>query len=111
MGIVTSSRKDHFNIIHNRSNILKYFDFIITSEDFSKSKPDPEPYLLGIEKTGYDSSQCVAIEDSERGVMAAKKANLFCFAIPNKMTAGSNFSQADIIVDSLYDILNHLNVI
>ena len=53
----------------------------------------------------------MSCQDSERGVMAAKKANLFCFAIPNKMTAGSNFSQADIIVDSLYDILNHLNVI
>ena len=48
MGIVTSSRKEHFDIIHKRSNILKYFDFVITSNDFSNSKPSPEPYLVGI---------------------------------------------------------------
>ena len=50
----------------------------------------------------------MAIEDSERGVEAAKNANLFCFAVPNKMTEGCNFSQADIILDKLSDILLYL---
>ena len=108
MGIVTSSRKEHFDIIHKRSNILKYFDFVITSDDFSKSKPNPEPYLIGIANTGYDASECVVIEDSERGVFSAKKANLFCIAIPNDMTAGSDFSQADIVINNLYDIRKYL---
>ena len=108
MGIVTSSRKEHFDIIHKRSNILKYFDFVITSDDFSKSKPNPEPYLIGIANTGYDASECVVIEDSERGVFSAKKANLFCIAIPNDMTALGDFSQADIILNNLHDIKKHL---
>ena len=109
MGIVTSSRKDHFDIIHKRSNILKYFDFVITSDDFSKSKPNPEPYLLGIAKTGYDASECVVIEDSERGVFSAKKANLFCIAIPNDMTVDSDFSKADIVINDIHDIRKYLN--
>ena len=108
MGIVTSSRKDHFDIIHKRSNILKYFDFVITSDDFTKSKPNPEPYLIGIANTGYNACECIVIEDSERGVFSAKKANLFCIAIPNDMTAGGDFSQADIVVNNLYDIRKYL---
>ena len=108
MGIVTSSRKEHFDIIHKRSNVLKYFDFVITSDDFTKSKPNPEPYLLGIENSGYDSSECVVIEDSERGVCSAKKANLFCIAIPNDMTAEGDFSKADIVINDIHDIRNYL---
>ena len=38
----------------------------------------------------------------------AKKANLFCIAIPNDMTAGGDFSQADIVVNNLYDIRKYL---
>ena len=109
MGIVTSSRKEHFDIIHKRSNILKYFDFVITSDDFINSKPNPEPYLIGINSTGYKASSCFAIEDSERGVISAKKAGLFCFAIPNDMTINGNFSKADIILDNLNDIFFHLD--
>ena len=108
MGIVTSSRKDHFDIIHKRGNILKYFDFVITSDDFTKSKPNPEPYLIGIANTGYDASECVVIEDSERGISSAKKAKLFCIAIPNDMTADGDFSQADIVLNNLHDIIKYL---
>ena len=104
MGIVTSSRREHFNIIHERTGLLQYFNFIITSENFKKSKPDPEPYLLGIKQTGLKTSECFAIEDSERGVIAAKEANLFCFAVPNEMTKNSDFSKADIILNDLSEI-------
>ena len=109
MGIVTSSRKDHFDMIHSNSNILQYFDFIITSDDFTQSKPNPEPYLLGIQRTGYKAYQCIAIEDSERGVIAAKNANLFCFAIPNKLTCKSDFSKADKILKNINEILEFLD--
>ena len=106
MGIVTSSRKDHFDMIHRNSNILQYFDFIITSDDFTCSKPHPEPYLLGIRHSGYNANQCIAIEDSERGVIAAKNANLFCLAIPNELTCKSDFSRADRILKNINEILD-----
>jgi len=109
MGIVTSSRKDHFDMIHRNSNILQYFDFIITSDDFTNSKPHPEPYLLGIRHSGYHANQCIAVEDSERGVIAAKNANLFCLAIPNELTCKSDFSRADRILKNINEILEFLD--
>ena len=104
MGIVTSSRKDHFAIIHDRTRLLPYFDFVVASGDFTNSKPDPEPYLIGIDRTGYAAHECLAIEDSERGVLAAKRAGLTCWAIPSAMTGNGDFSIADQVLDSLRDI-------
>ncbi len=104
MGIVTSSLKDHFQIIHDRSGLLPYFDFVVASGDFTKSKPDPEPYLVGIDRTGYAAHECVAIEDSERGVLAAKRAGLTCWALPSAMTGSGDFSMADRVLDSLQDV-------
>ena len=67
MGVVTSSRKDHFDVIHRSSGLLKYFDFVLTASDFSRVKPDPDPYLRAVERSGVAPQACVAIEDSERG--------------------------------------------
>ena len=104
MGIVTSSRKDHFEIIHDRSGLLTYFDFVVASGDFSNSKPHPEPYLIGIERCGYPAHECLAIEDSERGVLAAKRAGVTCWAIPSAMTKDGDFSKADRVLESIEDV-------
>src|SRR5262245_8076403 len=68
MGIVTSSRPDHFAIIHERTGLLPYFDFVLTSADYAHTKPHPEPYLRAIERSGCAPENCLVIEDSERGL-------------------------------------------
>ena len=108
MGIVTSSRRDHFNIIHKRSNLLKYFQFIVANDEFSNSKPHPEPYLIGLNKSGFNVKECLAIEDSERGMRSAKNAKLDCWVIPNKLTAKSNFKDADKILNNINDLISLL---
>src|SRR5215216_6147095 len=52
MGVVTSSRRDHFDVIHRDTDLLKYFDFVITSDECTRVKPDPEPYRRAIERSG-----------------------------------------------------------
>src|SRR5690242_8740205 len=68
MGCVTSSRKDHFDLIHAHTGFLKYFDFVLTASDVKRVKPDPELYIRAIERSGFAPAECVAIEDSERGL-------------------------------------------
>jgi HAD superfamily hydrolase (TIGR01509 family) len=104
MGIVTSSRKDHFDIIHRRCHLLQYFDFILTSDDFERVKPHPDPYLLAIERSGARPDECVAIEDSERGLQAAAAAGIACIVIPTPLTAGGNFAAAARVVDRVDDV-------
>ena len=52
MGIVTSSKKSHFDIIMEKTNLRKFFDFSITRDDVSHGKPHSEPYLKAIEISG-----------------------------------------------------------
>jgi HAD superfamily hydrolase (TIGR01509 family) len=111
MGIVTSSRRDHFDIIHARCNLLQYFDFVLTAADFARVKPHPDPYLMALDRTGADAADCIAVEDSERGLRAATLAGIRCIVIPTPLTAGGNFSGALRVVDrvaALPDILEDL---
>jgi HAD superfamily hydrolase (TIGR01509 family) len=104
MGVVTSSRKDHFDVIHRSAGLLKYFDFVLTASDYRRVKPDPEPYLRAIEKTGFERGACVAIEDSERGLEAAKGAGVPCIVVPTALTRRGNFTGAHRVLASVAEI-------
>jgi HAD superfamily hydrolase (TIGR01509 family) len=106
MGIVTSSCKDHFEIIHKQTGFLKYFDFVVTSEDVKNTKPDPEPYIKALELSGMKKEESIVIEDSERGLRAAISAGLKCYIIPTELTKNSNFTGAERILDNIKLILS-----
>ncbi len=104
MGVVTSSLKDAFDIIHQRTGFLSYFDFIVAHGDYLNSKPSPDPYLRALELSGNKPEECLVIEDSERGLTAAKSAGLECWVIPTAMTKQGDFSKADRILSSINQI-------
>lgn len=83
-------------------HLLHYFEIITSGEDeVVASKPDPAVYKLTLKKLGLKANECIAIEDSEVGVIAAKKAGIYCIAVPNKYTKHQDFTKADKIVRSL----------
>ena len=101
MAIVTSSKPMHFNAIHSRTNLLKYFEFVIGPDDYTKYKPDPEPYLVAIKRMGVSCKEGVSIEDSCRGLLSAKAAGLECIVVKNELTENSDFSQADYVLTNI----------
>ncbi len=104
MGIVTTSYKDDFDIIMERTGLGKYFSFFVTFEDVSKPKPDPEPYLKAWQMSGFAKEECLVLEDSLRGVEAAKAAGLTCYAIPEGWTRNQDFSIADKVLDNIREL-------
>ncbi len=108
MGVVTSCRKVHFDLIHRQTGLLGYFDFIITSEDVRHTKPHPEPYLLALERSGCLASECLVIEDSERGLAAAQASGIDCIVIPNPLTATGNFDGALAVVEKIQSIFDFI---
>jgi HAD superfamily hydrolase (TIGR01509 family) len=104
MGVVTSSQRTHFEIIHAVTGLLRYFDFVLTREDYANSKPDPEPYLAGIARTGLRADECIAVEDTPRGLTAAIGAGLKCIVIPNALTAGADFSAAHAVLRDIREL-------
>ncbi len=110
IGIVTSSRKDHFEAIHNRTGFKKYFDFVLTSDDTQNVKPDPEPYLKALEISGMNKDECIIVEDSERGLKAALGAGIKCYIIPTHLTQGSNFAGAEKVLSNIKEIVQAANL-
>jgi len=80
------------------------FDTVQCSDDVGATKPDPAAYLAALEALRVSARQAVALEDSPNGVQAAKRAGLYCLAVPNSMTRGLVLDQADLQVDSLADL-------
>lgn len=110
MAIVTSCRRDNFLQMHRESGLLGYFDFVLTREDYRASKPDPEPYLTACARAGLNPGRCLAIEDSERGVISAARAGLSVAAIPGVMNRGGDFSPARWLLDGIRELPELLNL-
>ena len=79
------------------------FEFLLAGDMVSKKKPDPEIYNLALEKTGLAPDECVVIEDSRNGVLAAHAAGLYIVATTNIYTESEDLSDSDIIVTTLGD--------
>jgi HAD superfamily hydrolase (TIGR01509 family) len=104
MGIVTSSRREHFEIIHTGTGLLHFFDFVLTREDYGKSKPNPDPFLAAVIRYGLQPENCIIVEDSERGLAAAKAAGIRCVVVPNALTKGSDFSGVYRVLESVSEV-------
>jgi HAD superfamily hydrolase (TIGR01509 family) len=101
MAIVTSSKRAHFDAIHEGTGLPALFEFVLAREDYTVSKPDPEPYLTAVARMGLAAAECLVIEDSARGLQAAKAAGLTCWVIPSALTRASDFARADRRFDTL----------
>jgi len=104
MGVVTTCQRPHFEVIHRQTGLLKYFDFVLTHGDYARTKPHPDPYLAAVARSAADPGTCVAIEDSSRGLAAAKAAGIRCLVVPNLLTRRSDFSAADAVLASVRGI-------
>lgn len=100
-GIVTSSRRLHFDIVHTHTGILDSMEFVLTREDYRESKPDPEPYRAAVARFGVDPARCLVVEDSERGVAAAVAAGLPCVVVLNPWSREGDFSQASRVLSDI----------
>lgn len=103
-GIVTSSRRSHFDIAHRQSGIPELMDFLLTREDYGRSKPDPEPYLAALDRFGIDPTQCLVVEDSERGLAAAVAAGIDCVIVRNLWSVGSEFKSASCVLNDVSQV-------
>jgi HAD superfamily hydrolase (TIGR01509 family) len=109
LGLASSSSSDWVLGHLGRLDLLEYFDAIRTKDDVGKTKPDPALFNLVLEDLNTPPDQAIILEDSPNGIMAAKKAGVFCVVVPNQLTAKLNLDGADIRLKSLDEIsLNEL---
>lgn len=104
MGIVTTSRRVDFDIIHENLGITKFMDFVLCVEDYPKSKPYPDPYLKGLELFEANKEEAIVVEDSQRGLLSANNANIDCVIVYNEFTKTQDFSTAKYKINTLKNL-------
>jgi HAD superfamily hydrolase (TIGR01509 family) len=82
------------------------FAFVHAGDVVARKKPDPEIYELAKQSLGLPVDQCVVIEDSRNGLLAAKGAGLPCLITTSTYTVDEDFSEADRVVPELGDVPN-----
>jgi len=105
MAVVTSSRPEHFALQHESTGALRYFDFVLAQGDYVNHKPDPEPYLMAAARAGVRPSECLVIEDTERGLIAATRAGMHCAVVPRGLSAFGNFAAATRVLERADHVL------
>lgn len=75
------------------------FEAIVTGNDVKEGKPSPEPYLKAVEMLGIRKDECIVIENAPLGVESAKRAGLYCVAIPTYVEK-ERLKNADVVLES-----------
>lgn len=91
-----------------RLSIYNRFAGVFTRTDGYPVKPNPALFEAAQQCLGLQKNECLIIEDSENGTIAAQNAGIPCVAIPNRMTAHSDFSRAAYRSTSLRSLLSTL---
>ena len=76
LALVSTSRKKFIDMLLAKLNIENLFEIVISREDVKNLKPSPDAYIMALNQLNISSDCCIAFEDSERGIVASKKANI-----------------------------------
>jgi HAD superfamily hydrolase (TIGR01509 family) len=101
--VCTSSRREYADRLLKNHGLLDHFAFLLTAEDVTRSKPDPEIYLTAASRFGVEPSAMLVLEDSPAGVAAAHAAGAYVVAIPHDHSPAGALAAADRIVPRLDD--------
>lgn len=110
MAIITTSKREDFELIHRDRNIVRYMDFVLAREDYSSAKPHPEPYLKGLKRFGGLKEEALIVEDSERGLNSAVAAGIDCVVVYNEFTKSNDFSKATHRISTLSELSTVISV-
>ena len=107
LALVTQNELRMANSSIDWLGIRELFDVILTIEDIENLKPSPEIYLLAAKKLGAIPAECIVIEDSRDGVVAAKNAEMTCIGINHPYTPKDALDKSDYKINNLNEILNY----
>ncbi|MFA5792722.1 MAG: HAD family phosphatase [Candidatus Gracilibacteria bacterium] len=112
LAVGSSSRRGLIDFVLTKLDLTSYFDVIVSADDVTRSKPDPEIFtkaflkLKEIDPT-LNLEDCVVIEDSSAGITASNSAGIKCIGFQNQ-NSNQDLSQATIIIDSMTKVLPSL---
>ena len=104
IALASSSYRDAIDGVLAGLKIADYFAVIVSGQDVAKVKPAPDIFLHTAERLAVAPSECVVLEDAEKGVIGAQRAGMRCVAVPNPWTRHHDFSKATRVCASLREV-------
>ncbi len=105
LALTTSAIRRDQEFAFERLQLEAFFNVVVTAEDVSKPKPDPEPYAITALRMSVDPSHCLVIEDSINGIRSARGAGCRVAGITTSFSADAlTAAGAEIFVDRLLDL-------
>jgi len=115
--MVLASSSAHVTIqrVFNRFGLHSFFTHIVSGEDFPNSKPHPAIFEKAASFSKVPKQNCIVIEDSTNGILAAKAADIFCVGYDSPNSKLQDYSQADVVINHFselpLEVLKNLNTI
>jgi HAD superfamily hydrolase (TIGR01509 family) len=97
--IVTSAPRANAEVMLRALDVDPVFETVVTAEDVTAGKPDPEVFLTGARRLGVPPSRAIVVEDAAMGIEGARRAGIKCVGVNGRVPL-----PADVVVKSLVDL-------
>ncbi len=97
--LASSAAKSTIDRVFSRFNLFPFFTHLVSGEDFPESKPNPAIFIEAQRLSGNDKSDCIVIEDSTNGILAANGAGIFCIGYKSENSKNQNYESADLVIN------------
>ncbi|SHE76478.1 HAD family hydrolase [Chryseobacterium sp. OV279] len=102
--LASSATMVTINMVFEKFGLEQYFSGKISGADLKESKPHPEVFLLAAEMAEEPVANCMVIEDSTNGILAANRAEIFCAAYRSPHSKNQDYTLADIVVSDYEEL-------
>lgn len=102
--LASSASMVTIDMVFEKFDLEKYFIGKISGADLKESKPHPEIFLLASEIADEPKGNCMVIEDSTNGIIAAHSAEIFCTAYKSEHSVGQNYEKANMVISDFSEI-------
>lgn len=102
--VASSASKVTIDRVFKRFNLYQYFTHIVSGEDFPNSKPHPAIFEYAASLSIASKENCIVIEDSTNGVIAAKAAGIFCIGYNSIHSKLQDLTTADVVINHFDEV-------
>ena len=104
IAIASSSPKIFIEAVVEKIGIKQYFKILISGEEIERSKPEPDIFFKAASSLNVTPAECLVVEDSKSGTIAARKAGMKCIGYQNINSGNQDLTDADLIVNDIREI-------
>lgn len=104
LAVASSSPIDVIELVVKKLRLKDYFNELVSGDFVTRSKPHPDIFIYAAEKLNVVPEKCLVVEDSNKGVLAAKSAGMKVVGFINPNSGSQDISMADIVIRSFSEL-------